>query len=127
MSKTCTDCGTDYDLDSRRCPRCGSTNFFGGASSVADIDKLFAQLDSESVELTNKGTRAFNSGDLDQAIRFSREALELDPDEARAYGTLGLALAQQGRTAEAITNLEQALRIDSSLDPLREVLHTLKS
>ncbi|MFH2047041.1 MAG: CFI-box-CTERM domain-containing protein [Pseudomonadota bacterium] len=127
MSKTCTDCGADYGLNERRCPNCGSTNFVGGASSADDIDKLFAQFDSESVQLTNQGTRAFNSGNFDEAIRCSKKAIKLDPNEARAYGTLGLALAQKGNTAEAITNLEKALSIDSSLDPLKTVLSQLKA
>lgn len=127
MSKKCSDCGADYGLDERRCPKCGSTNFVGGASSADDIDKLFAQIDSESVKLTNQGTDAFNNGNWDEAIRFSKEAIKLDPNEARAYGTLGVALAQKGNTVEAISNLEKALSIDSSLDPLKEVLRSLKS
>jgi hypothetical protein len=52
MSKTCLDCSASYELEEKRCPKCGSTNFVGGTSSAKEIDKLFAQFDSPSSSLT---------------------------------------------------------------------------
>jgi 4-amino-4-deoxy-L-arabinose transferase-like glycosyltransferase len=58
------------------------------------------------------------AGDLAAAVRHYTRAAEIDPGEAaprealaRAAGQLGIALAQQGRDAEALPLLEQAARM----------------
>ena len=47
----------------------------------------------------NLGFALFNQGELEQAIRYFTEALQLNPhqeDEAKAHNNLGVALADQG-------------------------------
>ena len=125
MSKKCLDCGTAYVIDDKRCPKCGSTNFVGGMSSSDDIAKLFAQMDSESRKITNQAIRAANAGKYDEAISLGQRAIEIDPNEAHAYAAVGMSLAQKGSFADAIHNLETALRLDSSLDQARDFLRSL--
>jgi adenylate cyclase len=55
--------------------------------------------------------------DLDNAILYGEKAIELSPNEAMCYLSMGLALRYAGRFEEAIMNLETALR----LAPLRPI------
>jgi TolB-like protein/DNA-binding CsgD family transcriptional regulator len=49
---------------------------------------------------------------LDEGIAALERAVELNPNCSLAYGSLGTALAIAGRTAEAITNQEIAIRMN---------------
>jgi len=62
------------------------------------------------------GYLAFTKRQTVDAIRHCRTALELNPNFAPAYGTIGLALALSGQSDEAIKNIEQAIRM-SPRDP----------
>jgi len=48
---------------------------------------------------------------LDEALKLSLKALELDPDNNLAYVTLGMAYLKAGKPADAVTRLERALEI----------------
>jgi tetratricopeptide (TPR) repeat protein len=50
------------------------------------------------------------SGQLDQAIAHSNEALRIKPDDAFAHNNLGLIFTNCGRLPEAIDHLELAIR-----------------
>jgi tetratricopeptide (TPR) repeat protein len=56
------------------------------------------------------------SGQLEQAIRTSRKAIEIGPSFALGHLGLGMALLFSGRAAEAIGPLEHGLRL-SPYDP----------
>ena len=60
--------------------------------------------------------RAREGADLGEAIARYEKALTLDPDHARAHALLALALADAGRTAEAIAQGREALRLAPTLD-----------
>jgi adenylate cyclase len=55
--------------------------------------------------------------DLQNAILFGEKAIEVSPNEAGCYLSLGMALRNAGRFEESIVNLETALRL-SPLRPL---------
>ena len=57
-----------------------------------------------AVELTTKGQD-------EAAIAAWKEALEIDPGDARAQNHLGAALLQEGRLDEAITHLQKAVEV----------------
>ena len=63
------------------------------------------------------GYLAFTARQTDEAVRYFRVALDLNPNFAAAYGYVGWALAFDGRSEEAIANLQQAIRM-SPRDPL---------
>jgi tetratricopeptide (TPR) repeat protein len=52
-----------------------------------------------------------NDIDIDKGVAYAQKSLELDPDQnpARAMDTLALGYIKQGRHAEAVKLLEQAL------------------
>jgi tetratricopeptide (TPR) repeat protein len=52
------------------------------------------------------------TGQLDEAIRNFRKAIELDPDFVYSYDNMGLALATQGKVDEAMDCYRAALRIN---------------
>ena len=58
-------------------------------------------------------------GEWNQCAGYSRQAIELHPDNGRAYTTLGHALLKLGRTDEAIQWMEQGI----ARDPAHERLH----
>ena len=53
-----------------------------------------------------------------EAEQCARDAIALDADYGRPYGLLGVALDQQGRTAEAQAMLERALSLEHSAEAL---------
>ena len=68
-------------------------------------------------------------GEHDQAIAACSKVVELDPDLVMAYLMRGMAYAEQGKTAEAISDLEQCIKL--STDPAliqvaNETLATLR-
>lgn len=63
--------------------------------------------------LNRQGETAYHAGQLDQAIDFYRQAIELDANYGQAYGNLGLAYQKAGRTAEAIWANRKAIALAS--------------
>jgi tetratricopeptide (TPR) repeat protein len=63
------------------------------------------------------GYLAFTARQTEDAVRYFRIAVDLNPNFAAAYGYVGWALAFDGRSEEAIGNLQQAIRM-SPRDPL---------
>ena len=65
-------------------------------------------------------------GDVDQAIAGCRKALELDPNYAEAYATIGETLEHdEKRQAEAVSAYQSALRLDPKLFRAYDVLGQL--
>ena len=58
--------------------------------------------------------------DLDDAILYGEKAINVSPNEAMCYLSMGMALRMAGRYEEAIMNLETALRL-APLRPLNFV------
>ncbi len=83
------------------------------AAQLDDSDP-WAHLALAWVALTRRQT--------DAAVEQFRRALELNPNFAAAHGYLGLALALDGRSDEAIENVEHALRM-SPRDPQNSVFN----
>ena len=55
-------------------------------------------------------------GDLDGAISDFAKAIELNPQNAKAYANRGIIMLLQGRDAAAQKEFDTALKIDSSLN-----------
>jgi tetratricopeptide (TPR) repeat protein len=60
---------------------------------------------------SNLGSFLSEHGNVDEAIRDFRKALELWPDQSKDHNNLGKALVQRGRMAEAMDEFQSALRI----------------
>jgi protein O-mannosyl-transferase len=60
---------------------------------------------------SNLGSFLSGRGNVDEAIRDFRKALELWPDQSKDHNNLGKALVQKGRIAEAMDHFQTALRI----------------
>ncbi|OQX25419.1 MAG: hypothetical protein BWK80_15625 [Desulfobacteraceae bacterium IS3] len=73
---------------------------------------------THTLNVTEKNYLAHNSlgaalekqGNISEAIRHFREALEIKPDGAQAHYNMGIALEKQGKSSEAIQHLSEALR-----------------
>ncbi len=75
----------------------------------------------------NLGALLASTGQMDEAIPHFQAALKIDPNSAEAHANLGMALAGlPGRTAEAIAQLQEALRIQP--DPrIQQMLDRLRA
>jgi Flp pilus assembly protein TadD len=62
-------------------------------------------------------------GDVDTAIGHFRAAIDLRPDDARAYYNLSLALKKKGDFAAAQEARKKALELDPRLDSSRPAGH----
>ena len=60
----------------------------------------------------NLGLNREWAGHPDAAVGYIEQALRVNPDDADAHSSLGLALLQLGRAQEAVPHLERALRLD---------------
>jgi tetratricopeptide (TPR) repeat protein len=67
----------------------------------------------ESAEMHNiLGIASASAGDIDNALREFRQALQLAPDSAATHWHLGAALASRGEREEAIAHLRRSVEID---------------
>ncbi len=90
---------------------------------AGDLANRAAELDdSDPWAHLALGYLAFAMRRTDEASHEFHRALDLNPNFAAASGYLGLALAFDGRTAEALTHLQQAMRI-SPQDPQNAIFN----
>lgn len=66
---------------------------------------------SRALELLDAGASLQRKGEIDEAIRLYRDAIEWDPLSFQAFNNLGTALRQKGNFFEAIESYKAALRI----------------
>jgi tetratricopeptide (TPR) repeat protein len=71
----------------------------------------------------NLGTCVTNLGEYGEAIFNLREAVRINPNDARAWTNLGVAQLKSGHSADAVNSFQQALRIDPNLQPARAGLN----
>ena len=67
-----------------------------------------------------------NVNSFEKPIDVFRAGLALVPESPQGHNNLGGALAASGRTAEAIAEFEQALRLDPNLVSARRNLELLR-
>lgn len=60
------------------------------------------------------GVKLRDGGDIVQALDFAKRAVELDPTDAPAHGSLASCLSLMNRTEEAIASFERAIELDPS-------------
>jgi tetratricopeptide (TPR) repeat protein len=72
---------------------------------------LLAQT-SSSESLYNEAVKAYDSGDVPQAIRLYQDLLRREPGSVPTRTNLGVALVHEGRYDDAILEYREALRLD---------------
>jgi len=81
-------------------------------------------MDTDSFEeQLREGEERLARGQAAEAVSCLQRCVELRPDDARARLSLGQALSEIGRDAEALGQLEQAIALDAS--QVREALTVL--
>ncbi len=81
---------------------------------------------SIEAEINAFGYRLIQLKKMDEAIEMFKLNVELYPESANVYDSLGDASEQQGNKAEAIKNYEKALQIDPNYPSSVEALRRLK-
>ncbi|HWP26137.1 MAG TPA: winged helix-turn-helix domain-containing tetratricopeptide repeat protein [Xanthobacteraceae bacterium] len=90
---------------------------------AAQLARRAAELDdSDPWAHLALGYYEFTGRNTDEAIRHFSAALDLNPNFAAAAGSIGFALALDGRSDEAIRHFEQALRM-SPRDPFNSFFY----
>ena len=82
------------------------------------------RLDAE--ELLHLAVAASDRNESDRAIDLLKQAIEIDPNEARAHYMLGAEHAQIGLFDRAIADMSRAVEIDGELDAARFQLGLLQ-
>jgi Flp pilus assembly protein TadD/Tol biopolymer transport system component len=78
------------------------------ATTIAKIEERF--LDAYS--FLRAGMANERTGNYDGAVRIYRRALQIEPDNVELLNALGFSLFQQGKSQEAVVELEKALEVD---------------
>jgi predicted O-linked N-acetylglucosamine transferase (SPINDLY family) len=63
-------------------------------------------------ELKKLGDQAIRTNNLDQAVRYYQQSLEINPNQANAYNNQGIALYYLKRLDEALASYERALALN---------------
>lgn len=82
-------------------------------SVAVDAVVVSSAVQGDAKKLNLKGEAAYQAGNLDQAIDYFRQAIELDNSFGKAYGNLGLAYQKAGNTAESIWANRKAIALAS--------------
>lgn len=82
-------------------------------SVAVDAVMVSSAVQGDAKKLNLKGEAAYQAGNLDQAIDYFRQAIELDNSFGKAYGNLGLAYQKAGNTAESIWANRKAIALAS--------------
>ncbi|NNA98272.1 tetratricopeptide repeat protein [Pseudomonas gessardii] len=82
-------------------------------SVAVDAVVVSSAVQGDAKKLNLKGEAAYQAGNLDQAIDYFRQAIELDNAFGKAYGNLGLAYQKAGNTAESIWANRKAIALAS--------------
>ncbi len=82
-------------------------------AQVINPQAVSAAAQGTAKALNVKGEAAYHDSDLEQAIDFYRQAIELNNAYGQAYSNLGLAYQKAGRTAEAIWANRKAIGLAS--------------
>jgi tetratricopeptide (TPR) repeat protein len=65
-----------------------------------------------SQQHVDQGSRLFQQGLLDEAVREFERAIEVNPWNATAHGNIGVVFLRRGEPREALRWFERALEID---------------
>ncbi|MGW8062878.1 tetratricopeptide repeat protein [Streptomyces ziwulingensis] len=79
------------------------------AARISDAAAAAGAPAERAAYLEQAGRLAFERGDREEALRFFREALRVDPDQRAAQAGQGRALAALGRTTDALSAYQAAL------------------
>jgi tetratricopeptide (TPR) repeat protein len=96
-----------------------ATGFAEAARRSGTFEMLDSEASPEAASALGEGISLFRSGDFEGAVEAFRRAVELDPDNAQAYVSLGSAYLRINRPAEAA----RAFRRASDLDPDSAMAH----
>lgn len=80
-------------------------------NSVTLFSSALAQSDGSYIVYSNLGTALLEAGEVETAVGYLQNALEIQPNRAEAHNNLGSALGMYGRHNDAVAHLKQALRL----------------
>ncbi len=98
-----------------------------GLKSKQEYEAAIAADPSYYLALGDMGAWHLQRGNLPEAESFYLRSLEQHPDDAVVHNGLGTVYFREGRHAEALKEIREALRINPSYAPARENLDKLKA
>ena len=110
----CPDCGKAISEQDRVCPNCG-----------ADLEAPLGEKELQTLAEVHleRAQNSYDQGrDFKSALAECDLALEFTPDSARAHNLRGLILDAQEKTALAVREYQEALRLDPALTEARDNL-----
>lgn len=123
----CTACGTKNPADANFCKRCGQK--IEKTETPAITEEEFALpkgTDERFNELLLLAFQKNEAGDIDEALRACREALELRPTSTDAHSLMSTLYEKKGDVAKAIAEREKVLELNPGSIADREKLDLLR-
>ena len=87
---------------------------FGVEHKASVIDAKWSTISKDAIHQLENGNQALRDKQLDKAEASFKKAIEIAPNFAPAYTTLGKLYLSLGRVDEAVSNLHMAIRYDES-------------
>ena len=84
--------------------------------AIATLERELTAHDNHEEMLYQLGNLHFKNGDLDEADRYYRWAIERNAHSFRSLNNLGILLQKQGRLEDAIISFNRALEINSKYE-----------
>lgn len=88
---------------------------------IERFEKLLSQGQDNALLRFGLGNAYLKAGDASRAAEHLREAVRHDPGYSAAWKSLGKALAEAGRTDEALTVYEEGIRVAQDKGDLQAV------
>lgn len=82
------------------------------STALADFERVPAEHPAYATALGNRSLSEYALGDAAAAEASLHKALEIDPSSALSHYNLGVVLAEQGRSTEALPLLQQAVALE---------------
>ena len=122
--KKCVECDQVTEDYRTQCPHCGTGSFVQDVNTEEVGDVLGGyEKQARSAEIVDEAVAYFQQGQNDKAIQGLKKAIDINPNNATAYGNIGFILNSIGKSAEAIPYLENALELNQHLEGLPDVLN----
>ncbi len=90
--------------------------------AVEIAEKLVAQFPGDAVTYALLSAAHHNCGNSDEAVKWLRKCLELDPERADAYGMMALIASDKGDLEQTVALCKEALKRNPAM---RDVQHRL--
>ena len=124
-SKSCSLCGGDVHVLAHACPKCGDVGPLVGSIPANELQDILDK-QSKARGLVDQSVVLIGQSCFDEAEQVLKQAQQINPYNACAFGNLGGVYSMQGRFEDAIPCFKKALALDPKLEGIPRALAKAK-